>query len=93
MKTIKNCLLEQKINPQVQKLGQFWVYSNKNAQFITNFFVLITWVIAQHHHKLEIRSVFRFFIRPEKINCVILISWEHKVGSFGRDYFFILNFF
>ena len=40
----KKCLFKHKIDPQVQKLRQFFVNSNQNAQFITDFFVLITWV-------------------------------------------------
>ena len=41
---VKKCLFKQKIQPQVQKLREFFVISNQNAQFITDFFVLITWV-------------------------------------------------
>ena len=39
---VKKCLFKQKIHPQVQKLREFFVISSQNAQFITNFFVLIT---------------------------------------------------
>ena len=41
---VKKCLFKQKIHPKVQKLQEFFVISNQNAQFITNFFVLITWI-------------------------------------------------
>ena len=39
---VKKCLFKQKIHLQVQKLRECFVISNQNAQFITDFFVLIT---------------------------------------------------
>ena len=41
---VKKCLFKQKLHPQVQNLREFFVISNQNIHFITDFFVLITWV-------------------------------------------------
>ena len=40
---VKKCLFKQEIHPQIQKLQEFFVISNQNAQFITSFSVLVTW--------------------------------------------------
>ena len=83
---VKHCIFQQKIHSQVQKLRPFWVNSKQNAQFINDFFVLITWAVvvfftgdpslvgeppSQVRHSVS----FQTFIAKYH-------SYKHKVGKY-----------